>query len=202
MRSTPGLRRLAIVLAAVALLGACGDDDDPGADAVGDTSSDTGTETDPGTVDTDDSDGTGSTTPIAGSTDDTFLQDLAARIAAEGAGSATLTIADETWTFAPILCTPGDEVGIEGSVLAFIGLTDDGLQLSVDLNETGSTIGLEDVASFGDPSLSWEANQGVDGDIVDFTVDGDRVEVTTEHFRDGLTEGIETFPGTVSATCA
>lgn len=138
--------------------------------------------------------------PVPDTVDVTADERLAEELAQRGGGRAELRIGDETWAFEPVLCTPGDDVGLEGAVLTVVGL-DDGLQLTVDLNEQGSTVSLEDVERFEDPRASWQATEGADGDVVAYELGGDTVEVTTDGFRDNLDDESPAVPGSVSVTC-
>ena len=93
------------------------------------------------------------------------MEEIAASMEAQQTGgSASVTIGEQTWDFDGVLCAFGpEEIGQEGAefVLSAIG---DGLQFYISVDAMGQFVSLNDIESFEDPALSWEADQGASGE--------------------------------------
>lgn len=205
---------LAVLVALVLVLAACGDSDSTDADTSSTPStsaggSDTSAEgTSPGTEtsataaagDAEDT-SAGTETSAAGATGD--AEELADELAeslesaqeAEGGGSATLVVGDQEWEFDSVLCAFGeDEIGQEGAEFVLSSIQD-GMQMYASIDSFGHSVSLDDIEDFENPSVSL-ASTG-DGFLV---VDGKDVSGETD-FIDGTTDGLDATPGTFTATC-
>lgn len=124
--------------------------------------------------------------------------------AAQGGGSATLTVGDETWSFDRVLCAFGEEqIGDEGAEFVLSSLQD-GLQLYVSIDRFGHSVSLHDIANFEDPSVSLTADRfsvSLTESSPEFVaLDGNRVEATAPFFDDTSDE-VATVEGTLQADC-
>lgn len=124
--------------------------------------------------------------------------------AAQGGGSATLTVGDETWNFDSVLCAFGEEqIGQEGAEFVLSSIQD-GLQLYASVDSFGHSVSLNDINDFENPSVSLTADKfsaSMAGGSAEFvTLDGTRVEATAP-FLDDTSDGMETVEGTLQADC-
>lgn len=139
-----------------------------------------------------------------------------AAAAPPGAGSATLTVGDQTWTFDNYYCRTGPEntgnARTSFSSGAF-GENEDGrIQLDASIQDTDEqgrmegegtiqSVTLNDIEDFENPSVSLAAESGfIGGPEFVIQVDGDQVTAEA-FFDDGTTDEIEAIPGTLEATC-
>ena len=133
-----------------------------------------------------------------------------------GAGSATLTVGDQTWTFDNYYCrlgpenTGNDRVSLSSGALG----THEGVRTPLDASiqdkdEQGrmegdgtiQSITLNDVEDFENPNVALAAESGfVGGPEFVVQVDGDTATVSAS-FDDGTTDEIEAIPGTLEAMC-
>jgi hypothetical protein len=178
------LRHLAAATATLALLAAgCGDDAD---DAVGGP--------DPADLAED----------PQGAVDD-LADDLRDLQDAQGGGSATLTIGDQTWEFGSVLCAYGPgETGRDDTEFVLSSI-EDGLQLDATINtEFGHSVSLNDIEDFENPSASWSAGGpfgALTGDPEEI-IQVDGKEVTAEAtFIDDTSDDLAQVPGRLVATC-
>jgi hypothetical protein len=136
--------------------------------------------------------------------------------ATTGAGSATLTIGDMTFTFNNYYCAVG-EAETRNSRVSFssgaFGETDGHrTQLDASIQDTSEqgamegdstiqSISLNDVEDFENPVVAYESVSGFIGEP-GFTIMYDGSHVTAEaNFDDSTTDEIESIPGTLEATC-
>ncbi|MGI9606212.1 MAG: hypothetical protein ACR2P0_08750 [Acidimicrobiales bacterium] len=177
------VRALALTVFGVALLlSGCGSDD-----ASGTTSGGVATTEDSQTApaDTDD---------LEAAVDD-LAEDLEAQQQSQGGGSATLTVGDQTWTFAPVLCAFGEEqIGQEGAVFNLSGIQD-GMQMYAAVDAFGHSVSLNDIENFEDPSVDLSSMGGEFLSINGKNISGDA------EFNDGTTEEFTGIAGDFSATC-
>jgi hypothetical protein len=193
-----GALKLCAALAVFALVGAsCGSDDEPaGADeATSEATSDAVSEAVDDATDAVDS------SEAADAMDDAeqFADDQAAALEEQqqqqGGGSATLTVGDQEWTFAPVLCAFGEEeIGQEGAEFVLSSIQD-GMQMYATIDSFGHSISLDDIQDFENPSVSLSSVG--DGFI---NVDGKSVSADAD-FVDNTGDGITPTAGTFEATC-
>lgn len=120
------------------------------------------------------------------------LEDLQA---SQGGGSATLTVGDQSWTFAPVLCAFGEEqIGQEGAVFNLSSIQD-GMQMYASVDVYGHSVTLDDIRDFENPSVSLSSTG--DGFL---SIDGKTITGSAE-FRDGTTDDFSTVAGEFSASC-
>jgi hypothetical protein len=126
---------------------------------------------------------------------DELTEDLEDQQQAQGGGSATLTVGDQTWTFAPVLCAFGEEmIGQEGAVFILSSIQD-GMQMYASVDSFGESISLNDIEDFESPSVSLDAF----GNAV-ISIDGKNISGEAE-FVDETSDDFSTMVGTFSATC-
>ena len=185
------VRRLATVLAVFTLLlAACGDDDD--GDAGGTDSSVDDAPSDDDTADDD----APSDDDLEDSIDD-LVEGLEDTQAAQGGGSATLTVGDMTYTFDSVLCAFGEEmIGQEGAEFVLSSIQD-GTQLYASVDSFGHSVSLDDIEDFENPSVSLSSDFGAGEFIV---IDGKNISGDAG-FVDGTTDSFDTTPGSFTATC-
>ncbi len=128
-----------------------------------------------------------------------FVEGLADELeeqqATSGGGSGTLTVGDQTWTFAPLLCAFGeDEIGQAGAEFVLSGLQD-GMQMYASIDTFGHLVSLDDIEDFENPKVSLQ-NVG-DGVIM---IEGKSVSAEMD-FIDNTTDDASATPGTFTATC-
>ena len=134
---------------------------------------------------------------------------------AQNSGSATLIIGGETWEFDSFSCAFGHDA-TQSNIFSFSsdsrGVHSTGARVQMQANiedETGQgrfdgdgviyEVFIDDIDDFENPSVSWRSFSGSGGETV-ITIDGDNL--TAEGlFDDGLTDALETVPGTLAATC-
>jgi len=137
--------------------------------------------------------------------------------APSGAGSATLTIGDETWEFDNYYCAFTPEQSQNDRVSFSSGATGESaegsrIQLDASIQDTEEqgryegegtiqSLTLDDIDDFENPSVSWSAVTGIAGGAA-FTiqVDGNNVHAETV-FDDGTTDAIEEIAGTFDGVC-
>lgn len=125
-----------------------------------------------------------------------MVDSLEAAQAAEGGGSATLTVGDESWTFEGVLCAFGpEEIGQEGAEFVLSSIQD-GKQMYFSIDSFGHSASIDDVVDFENPSVSLSTFGG--GDFIE--IDGKSFSGTAD-FIDGTTDLFETVPGSFSGTC-
>ena len=119
--------------------------------------------------------------------------DLEEQQAAQGGGSATLTVGDETWDFDRVLCAIGEEeTGQEGAEFVLSSIQD-GLQLYVSIDSFGHSVSLNDIEDFENPSVSLSTFGG--GDFIE--LDGKTVSGAMTMTDDGTMEEHDaSFEGT------
>ncbi len=119
-----------------------------------------------------------------------IADDLEERQESEGGGSATLTVAGETWEFPSVLCAFGeDEIGQTGGVFNLSAIAD-GVQLYVSIDDSGDShnLSLNDIEDFANPSVSLSINKftapavGAEPDFL--TLDGKTVTADVGMFDD------------------
>jgi len=126
---------------------------------------------------------------------DELTENLEDQQQAQGGGSATLTVGDQTWTFAPVLCAFGEEIiGQPGAVFNLSSIQD-GMQMYASVDSFGNSISLDDIENFESPSV----NLSVFGDAV-ISIDGKNISGEGE-FIDGTSGDFSATAGTFSATC-
>lgn len=77
--------------------------------------------------------------------------------AAQGGGSATLTVGDQTWDFEGVVCGFGEEeIGDEGAEFV-LSAFEDGAQLYVSIDIHGHMVSLNDVSNVEDPSVALDS---------------------------------------------
>jgi hypothetical protein len=158
--------------------------------------------------DTDDSVGAPDPADVAddpqGAIDD-IADDLQDLQDAQGGGSATLTIGDQTWDFGSVLCAFGPgETGRDDTEFVLSSI-EDGLQLDATINtEFGHSISLNDIEDFENPSASWSAG----GPLGSLTGDPEEIiqvdgkDVTAEAtFIDDTSDDLAQLQGRLVATC-
>lgn len=132
-----------------------------------------------------------------------------------GAGSATLTIGDETWEFDAFGCAFGYDA-TQTEVYSFsssaIGEHSSGARVQMQaeiMDDTGQErvegegviyeVYINDIEDFENPAVDWEARGSADQIVVQ--IDGDRVTADGV-FDDLLTDlEVEAVPGTLDAIC-
>jgi len=136
---------------------------------------------------------------------DELVEEAEEAQAAEGGGSAELTVGEETWSFDSVLCAFGpEEIGDPEAEFALSAIQD-GLQLYVSIDGFGHSVSLDDIDDFEDPSVGWTAGGPVAalaGDAEEFVqVDGRQVQAEAEFVdsREGMASA--SAPGTLVATC-
>jgi len=123
------------------------------------------------------------------------VENLENQQAASGGGSATLTVGDREWTFAPVLCAFGEaEIGEEGAEFGFSSLQD-GMQMYASIDSFGHEVSLDDIENFENPRVSL-VSVG-DGFI---TIDGKTITAEAD-FVDDASGSFEEIRGTFTATC-
>ncbi len=171
--------RLAAALAALLLVAGCGGSDDSIEDATGDVS---------------DAIAGGDEEEAVEAIDD-LVDELEETQAAQGGGSASLTVAGQTYTFDSVLCAFGpDQIGQEGAEFVLSAIQD-GAQLYFSIDSYGHSVSLDDIEDFENPSVSWSSTG--DGFI---QVDG-KSAGGEAGFIDGTTESFEEQSGSFEATC-
>lgn len=132
------------------------------------------------------------------------------------AGSATLIIGDQTWTFDNYYCAFGPEQTKNERVSFSSGSigSPDGVRLQLDASiqdpdkqgryegeGTIQSVTLNDIEDFENPSVDFGAVGGIVG-ASGFVIQIDGNTVTVEaSFDDGTTDERESIPGTLEATC-
>ncbi len=132
------------------------------------------------------------------------------------AGSATLIIGDQTWTFDNYYCAFGpEETGNERVSFSSGSIgSPDGVRLQLDASiqdvdkqgryegeGTIQSVTLNDIEDFENPSVDFGAVEGIVG-ASSFVIQVDGNTVTVEaSFDDGTTDERESIPGTLEATC-
>ncbi|MCL1593265.1 MAG: hypothetical protein M3132_02795 [Actinomycetia bacterium] len=183
------VRCFAFVIA-VALVGAaCSSSGD---DPVSTPNPGTGTETTSPQVSNDGSD-------AATADAEEFVEGLADELeeqqAESGGGSGTLTVGDQTWTFAPLLCAFGEaEIGQAGAEFVLSGLQD-GMQMYASIDTFGHLVSLDDIEDFENPKVSLQSVG--DGVIM---IDGKSISAEMD-FIDNTSDSASSTPGTFTATC-
>ena len=173
----------AAVIAVALLIAGCGDDSGGSVDENG-ASGDNAAPLD----------ATADATDLEESVDD-LTEDLEQQQQAQGGGTATLTVGDQTWTFAPLLCAFGvDQTGQEGTEFVLSSIQD-GMQMYAAVDSFGHSISIDDIENFETPSVSLSTTG--DGFI---SIDGKNVTADAE-FIDGTTDDFSSTPGQFSATC-
>lgn len=101
-------------------------------------------------------------------------EDLEGQQAAQGGGSASLTVGGQTWDFDTVLCAIGEEeTGQEGAEFVLSSIQD-GLQFYVSIDSFGHSVSLNDIDNFDDPSVSLDSAMASNaGDFIE--VDGKSV---------------------------
>ena len=177
----PHARTAAAAGALALLLSACGGDPEPG-DPAG-----------AGTVTAD----AGALAASPEEAAEELVEDLEDAQAAQGGGSASLTVGGSTWDFDSVLCAFGEEqIGQEGAELV-VSSIQDGLQFYLSVDSYGHSASLEDVENFQDPSVSL-STEGASDDFI--KVDGTRVSGEAG-FVDATTDSLEPIAGSFEATC-
>jgi hypothetical protein len=170
---------IAAVVALVVVAG-CGSD---GEDAIEESTSDVSEAIESGDAD------------AAEEAIDDLAEAVEERQAAEGGGSASFTVGDQSYTFESVLCAFGpEEIGQEGAEFVLSSIQD-GTQFYMSIDSFGHSVSLDDIEDFENPSVSW-SSQG-DGFI---QLDG-RSASGEADFLDGTTESFEGQPGSFEATC-
>ena len=115
--------------------------------------------------------------------------------AVEGGGSASLTVAGQTYTFDSVLCAFGpDQIGQEGAEFVLSAIQD-GTQLYFSIDSFGHGVSLDDIEDFENPTVSWSS-------VGDGFIELDGKSASGEAgFIDGTTESFEEQPGSFEATC-
>lgn len=122
--------------------------------------------------------------------DDTPTPDVSALKAPAATPAASITIGDQSWSFADVTCT------IDGDIVD-VTAGGDGLQLHVGTTD-GHVASLHDLDDPEDPDVAYEAAWD-SGEFV--TVEGQQVSGSVEFF-DAHSESMETtWPGTFHVTC-
>ena len=132
------------------------------------------------------------------------------------AGSATLTVGDQTWTFDNYYCRTGPENTGNDRVSFSSGAfgTHEGVrtQLDASIQDTDQqgrlegegtiqSVTLNDIEDFENPSIALSAVSGFVGSP-EFVIQVNGDQVTAEaFFDDDTTDEIEAIPGTLEATC-
>jgi len=125
-----------------------------------------------------------------------LADDLESTQQAVGGGSATLTVADQTWSFNSVLCAFGeDEIGQEGAVFVLSSIQD-GMQFYVSIDSFGHSVSLDDISDFQNPSVSLEARGP--GEFIN--LNGKNAS-GTGGFVDGTSDDFAETEGTFDATC-
>ena len=174
------LGRAAAVAAALVLATGCGSSDD---DGIEDATSDVSEAIESGDAD-----------EAADAIDD-LVDELEETQAAQGGGSASLTVADQTYTFDSVLCAFGpEEIGQEGAEFVLSALQD-GTQLYFSIDSFGHSVSLDDIEDFENPSVGWSS-------VGDGFIQLDGKSVSGEAgFIDSTTDTFEEQPGSFEATC-
>ena len=126
---------------------------------------------------------------------DDLVDELEETQAAQGGGSASLTVAGETYTFDSVLCAFGpDEIGQEGAEFVLSAIQD-GTQLYFSIDSFGHSVSLDDIEDFENPSVSLSS-------VGDGFIQLDGTSASGEaSFVDGTTDSFEELPGSFEATC-
>jgi len=186
------IRALILILTLALVPAACGDDD-ASSDTDGDATTTTAAP----------SGGEASETTEAPETTEAS-EPAEAPAPSGGAGSATLTVGDQTWEFDSVLCAFGEEeIGQEGAEFVLSALQD-GLQLYVSIDSFGHSVSIADIEDFENPSVGFTAGGftaqvvGGEADIVELS--GNQVSADAL-FLNELTEDFTGIPGSLNATC-
>ena len=124
-----------------------------------------------------------------------MAEGLEAQQAAEGGGSATLTVGDRTWTFDRVLCAIGEEeTGQEGAEFVLSSIQD-GLQFYVSIDSFGHSVSLNDIEDFENPSIALTSEFGGEEFI---QLDGKNVSGEMRMVQDDGTGG---EPASFEGTC-
>lgn len=133
----------------------------------------------------------------------------------EGAGSATLTVGDQVFTFDNYYCRVGaantQNANISFSSGAFGEVDGNRAQLDASIYDGDgqdrmegdgviASVTFNDVADFDNPKVSLSAESGMQATPVVFEFDGSTLRVETT-FDDGLTDEMDEIPGVLEATC-
>lgn len=195
----------AMVMAAVLLLAACGGTtsqaEEEGTEAPSTTAA-VGAETGGGGSATDTDDGEApAEEPVSEGAEGGGEQPV---LPGSGAGSATLTVGGDTWSFDGALCAFGEEqTGQEGAEFVLSAIQN-GLQLYASIDSYGHSVSINDIEDFENPSVSWEADQTmgqVTGTSEEFIeLDGKLVSAQAP-FIDYTGDGTTIVEGTLQAVC-
>ena len=133
-----------------------------------------------------------------------------------GAGQATLTVGDQSWSFDGIYCAFGPEETqnkrVSFSSGAFGEVDGSRVQLDASIQDTQEqgryegdgviySVSLNDVQNFQDPSIGWSSISGLGGgSATSFKINDKRVTVQTT-FDNELTDELENVDGTLDMTC-
>ena len=91
-------------------------------------------------------------------------EDLEGQQAAQGGGSASLTVGGQTWDFDRVLCAFGEEeTGQEGAEFVLSSIQD-GMQFYVSIDSFGHSVTLDDIENFADPSVSLDSSLATNAD--------------------------------------
>ena len=172
------------------MLASCGGSDGNSGSASDDSASDDSASNDSASDDT----GGAAVDDVDGLVDG-LVEGLEDQQAAEGGGSATLTVGDQSWTFDTVLCAFGeDEIGQEGAEFVLSSLQD-GMQMYASIDSFGHLVSLDDIEDVENPSVSLSST----GDT-SIMIDGNTVTAEAEFF-DNTTDSLDTVTGTFTATC-
>jgi hypothetical protein len=114
-----------------------------------------------------------------------------------GAGSATLTVGKDVYTFTTVRCAIGSDATGNADFDFSLSSIQDGMQLSIDTGPTyGDEIMLDDIKDFENPEVGWHS-QG-DGFL---TIDGKNVSGEAEFVDSTVDFTDKTVSGSIVATC-
>ena len=129
---------------------------------------------------------------------DDLVDDLEQAQEVSGGGSATLTVGDQTWTFAPVLCAFGEEETGQVDAEFVLSALQDGKQMYFSIDRYGHSASLNDIKDFENPSVSL-GTLFLEGEEI-IKLDGKSFSGSAD-FYDDTTDGLDFQPGTFSGTC-
>lgn len=113
-----------------------------------------------------------------------------------GAGSFTMVVGDQSWSFDSIRCAFGEEeIGQEGAEFVLSAI-EDGLQAYVSIDAFGTSASIDDIEDPENPSVSYAAF----GDTLAVDIAGKNLSGIGD-FLDATTESPSLIEGTFAGTC-
>ena len=111
-------------------------------------------------------------------------------------GSFTMVVGEQSWSFDSVQCAFGEEeIGQEGAEFVLSAI-EDGLQAYVSVDAFGTSVSIDDISDFENPSVGYSAF----GDTVAVDIAGKNLSGIGDFF-DGTSDSLVPVEGTFAGTC-